>query len=151
LTLFHCFQVVIFGRRGLLGVVVFPQMLSFFGVDFLVNYVLEWGGLFRVELLVMDFLQSLSRTGQSFSRKDLDRGTQGRGQSRRNALSQIVRLDVVVVFEVFENVADVQKRIAVQADVHESGLHAREDARDFSFVDTADERKFLLALDVNLD
>jgi hypothetical protein len=143
--------VVIFGRRGLLGVVVFPQMLSFFGVDFLVNYVLEWGGLFRVELLVMDFLQSLSRTGQSFSRKDLDRGTQGRGQSRRNALSQIVRLDVVVVFEVFENVADVQKRIAVQADVHESGLHAREDARDFSFVDTADERKFLLALDVNLD
>jgi hypothetical protein len=62
-----------------------------------------------------------------------------------------VRLDVIVVLEIFENVADVQKRVAVQADVHESGLHAREDAGDFSFVDTADERKFLFPLDVNLD
>jgi hypothetical protein len=66
-------------------------------------------------------------------------------------MRQVVRLDVVVVFEVLENVADVQERVAVQADVHESGLHAREDACDFSFVDTADERKFLFAFDVNLD
>jgi hypothetical protein len=62
-----------------------------------------------------------------------------------------VRLDVIVVLEVFENVADVQKRVAVQADVHESGLHAWEDACDFSFVDAADERKFFFTLDVNFD
>lgn len=62
-----------------------------------------------------------------------------------------MRLDMVVVFEIFENVTDVQKRVAVQADVHESGLHAWKDASDSSFVDTADERKFLFALDVNFD
>jgi hypothetical protein len=62
-----------------------------------------------------------------------------------------VGLYMIVVLEIFENVADVQERIAVQADVHEGGLHAREDACDFSFVDTADERKFLFPLDVNFD
>jgi hypothetical protein len=62
-----------------------------------------------------------------------------------------VRLDVIVVLEVFENVADVQERVTVQADVHESGLHAGKDTGDFSFVDTADERKFLFALDVDFD
>ena len=58
---------------------------------------------------------------------------------------------VIVIFQIFEYVADVQKRISIQADVHECGLHARQDARYFSFVDAADERKFLFALNVDLD
>jgi len=62
-----------------------------------------------------------------------------------------VRVPVIVVFEVFENVADVQEGVAIKANVHESGLHAGEDAGDFSFVDAADEGEFFFALDVNFD
>jgi len=32
---------------------------------------------------------------------------------------------VIVVLDVFEDVADVEKSVAVETDVHESGLHAR--------------------------
>jgi hypothetical protein len=32
----------------------------------------------------------------------------------------LVRMHRIVVFEVFENVTDVEERVAVQADVHES-------------------------------
>src|SRR5213592_895101 len=39
------------------------------------------------------------------------------------------------VSDVFENLADVEESVAIQADVHESRLHAREDASNFSFVD----------------
>ncbi|GAC1667169.1 MAG: hypothetical protein NVS9B4_22990 [Candidatus Acidiferrum sp.] len=35
----------------------------------------------------------------------------------------IVRVAVVVVFEIFEDVADVQKSVTVEPDVHESRLH----------------------------
>jgi len=62
-----------------------------------------------------------------------------------------MRVPVIVILEIFENVADVQESIAVETNVHESGLHAGEDAGDFSFVDAADERKFFFALDVNFD
>ena len=57
----------------------------------------------------------------------------------------------VVVFEIFENVADVQERVAVETDVHEGGLHAGKDAGDFSFVDAADQRELFFALDVDFD
>lgn len=57
----------------------------------------------------------------------------------------------LVVLEVFKNVADVEKRIAIQTDVHESGLHSGEDACDFSFIDAADEGEFFFPLDVNFD
>jgi hypothetical protein len=58
---------------------------------------------------------------------------------------------MIVVFEIFEDVADVQKGIAIQADIHESRLHAGQDASNPAFVDAADECKFLFALDVNFD
>jgi hypothetical protein len=58
---------------------------------------------------------------------------------------------VVVIFQVFEDVTYVQEGVSIQADVHEGGLHARQDSRDFSFVDAADERKLFFPLDVNLD
>jgi len=66
-------------------------------------------------------------------------------------LRLLVRMPVIVVLEVFENVADVQESVAVEADVHESGLHSGEDAGDFSFIDAADESEFFFALDVNFD
>jgi hypothetical protein len=62
-----------------------------------------------------------------------------------------VRIAVVVVFKIFEDVADVQEGIAIEADVHESGLHTREDAGDSAFVDAADEGELFFALDVNFD
>jgi hypothetical protein len=60
-------------------------------------------------------------------------------------------VSVVVVFEVFENIADVQEGVPIQANVHKGGLHAWQNSRYFSFVDAADERKFFLALNVDLD
>ena len=60
-------------------------------------------------------------------------------------------MPVIVVFEVFKYVANVEKCVAVQADVDESRLHARQDSSYFTFVDTADECEFFFAFDVNLD
>ena len=45
---------------------------------------------------------------------------------------------VIIIFQIFENVADVQERVAVKPDVHESGLHARKHSCYAAFVDTAD-------------
>jgi len=58
---------------------------------------------------------------------------------------------MIVVFEIFEDVADVEKSVAVEANVHESGLHAGENAGDSAFVNTADEGELFFALDVNFD
>jgi len=58
---------------------------------------------------------------------------------------------VVVVFEIFEDIADVKEGIAIEADVNESGLHAGEDAGDSAFVDAANESELFFALDVNFD
>ena len=58
---------------------------------------------------------------------------------------------VVVVFEIFEDIADVKESIAIEADVNESGLHAGEDAGDSAFVDAANEGELFFALDVNFD
>ena len=64
---------LIFRRRGFFGVVLCLKLLNFFRcVDFLVSYVRDFGSLFRVDLLVMGFLQSLSGASQSFSGKNLD-------------------------------------------------------------------------------
>jgi hypothetical protein len=72
----------------------------------------------------------------------------GRRADRRGVL---LLMPVIVVFQVFENVADVEESVAIQADVHESGLHAGKDAGDFAFVDAADERELFFALDVDFD
>jgi hypothetical protein len=62
------------------------------------------------------------RMTDGFSGKRLDvraaaigRGCHGRG---------FVRVAVIVVFEIFKNVADVQEGVAVQTDIHECRLHA---------------------------
>jgi len=58
---------------------------------------------------------------------------------------------VVVVFEVFKDVADVQERVSIQANVDESRLHAGEHPRYFSFVDAADESELFFPFDVYFD
>jgi len=60
-------------------------------------------------------------------------------------------LAVIVVLEVLEDVTNVQEGVAIQANVHKRGLHAREDAGNFSFIDAANESEFLFALDINFD
>jgi hypothetical protein len=62
-----------------------------------------------------------------------------------------VIVTMIVVFEVFEDIADIQKGVAVQADVDESRLHARENASNLAFVDAADERELFFTLDVDFD
>src|SRR5271165_1304405 len=58
---------------------------------------------------------------------------------------------VIVIFEVFEDVADVQERVSIQPNVDECRLHAGQDPRYFSFVDAADERELFLTLNVDFD
>ena len=60
-------------------------------------------------------------------------------------------MSVIVIFEIFENVADVQEGVAIETNFDESRLHSGEDAGDFTFVDAADEGEFFFALDVNFD
>jgi hypothetical protein len=87
---------------------------------------------------------------QGFPRQQLDGGrtrlTHG-GRGRHFS----VTMAVFVVLEVFENVADVQESVAIQADVDESRLHAGEYPRHFSFVDASDERELFFTLNVDLN
>src|ERR1700685_836126 len=79
-------------------------------------------------------------------------GTRGRGLlRRRRAVGITLPMAVIVVFEIFENVADVQEGIAVEADIDEGALHTGEDASDAAFVDAADQRELFFALDINFD
>jgi hypothetical protein len=86
---------------------------------------------------------------QRFARQHFDR-RHAPTDHRRDA-NRRFSVTVIVVLQVFEYVADVQEGIPIQTDVHECGLHARQDSRYFSFVDAADERKFFLALNVDFD
>jgi hypothetical protein len=91
--------------------------------------------------------RGLVRVGDIFSGKFNDRRAAAiaLGECRRGFVS----LAVIIIFQVFENVADVQEGITIQADIDEGRLHAREDASDAALIDTADERKFFFALDIN--
>jgi hypothetical protein len=93
----------------------------------------------------------LRSAAQGFAGKKLDgihrNGRDGRGGN----VSSIVTMAVIVIFEIFENVADVKEGVAIEADIDESRLHAREDASYFSFVDAADEGELFFALDVNFN
>jgi len=120
-------------------------------VGFVVRGLLLVMSFFSVEAGLRRFLAMFVSASQALSRQNFNRGVDRRRQRRRRAMRMLPRMAVIVVFEIFENVADVEEGVTVQADVHESGLHAGKDAGDFSFVDAADEREFLFALDVNFD
>src|SRR5438045_7572821 len=71
-----------------------------------------------------------------FSRENFD-GRYRRSGSIDGGRDMFVPMTVIVIFEIFENVADVQEGVAVQADIHERRLHARYNAGDSAFVDAA--------------
>src|SRR5580704_986162 len=88
--------------------------------------------------------------GQGFTRqRRVERAARSRGNRRRRGVS--AGMAVIVVFEILEHVADVEERVAVQADVDERRLHTRQNASYFSLVDAADKREFFLTLNVDLD
>ena len=68
---------------------------------------------------------------------------------RRDGMRRVMRMVVIVIFKIFENVTDIKEGVAIQTNVHESRLHSRKDASDFTFVDAADEGELFFALDVN--
>ena len=49
----------------------------------------------------------------------------------------------------FHEVGDVKEGVALEADVHEAGLHARQNAGDASVIDGTGERVLVLALVIN--
>ena len=57
-----------------------------------------------------------------------------------------VGVEVGGVAGLFHEVGDVEEGVALEADVHEGGLHAGEDAGDFAVIDGACEGVFVLAL-----
>src|SRR5262249_43150820 len=57
-----------------------------------------------------------------------------------------VRVEVGGVAGLFHEVGNIEEGIALEADVHKGGLHAREDAGDFAVIDGACEGVFVLAL-----
>jgi hypothetical protein len=110
-------------------------------------------GFFAVSLVRMIFFVFVRRSGvaEGFAGKQFDNiGRRGRERGRSGRCVG-VRVAVIVVFQIFENIADVEESIAIEADVNESGLHAGEDAGDSAFVDTANEGELFFALDVNFD
>jgi hypothetical protein len=103
----------------------------------------------RRRLKVQNLLVSASRHRQRFAWQHFDRRCSAAiHRSRRH---RRISMTVVVVLQVLEYVAYVEKRIPVQANVHECRLHPRQDSRYFSFVDTADKRELFLALNVDFD
>src|SRR6266567_573248 len=129
-------------------------MFAFRGVHFLLRSVLVLRGVSSVlmEFFVTHFFVVFAGASQGFTGKQFDRKTnRGRRQGRSRGLMVLMRLSVIVVLEIFENVADVEESVAIEANVHESRLHTGEDAGDSSFVDAADEGEFFFALDVNFD
>jgi len=136
----------------LLVVVMLLEMLTFIGgVGVLVRGMSTVMSSFLMELFLVRLFLVLPGAGQRFAREQLDLGVRGRRQRRRQPLRLLVRLSVIVVLQVFEDVAYVEESVAIKPNVHEGRLHAGEDAGDFTFVDAADEREFFFALDVNFD
>jgi hypothetical protein len=88
-------------------------------------------------------------TGQQFDAGG--RASASDGGARRVSRGMGVIVTMIVVFEVFEDIADVEKGVAIQADVDESRLHAWENASNLAFVDAADERELFFTLNVDFD
>jgi hypothetical protein len=126
-------------------------MFALHGVSFLVRGMLFGVRLLVRKFLVMRFFMAFTGACQGFSRKHFHRRADCGRQRLSSALRLLMRMHRVIIFEVFENVADVEERVAIKTDVHESRLHSGKDAGDFSFVDAADQRELFFALDVNFD
>jgi hypothetical protein len=141
-------NIAAFGRLAFgagIAFVVLGGAVKFFGQSVIVAVAIFLARLVQRDRLFMD-----NARGEGFAGQRLDeRAARGRGNRGRGGVS--VRMTVVVVFEIFENVADVKECVAVEADVDESRLHARKNARYFSFVDAADKRELFFALNIDFD
>jgi hypothetical protein len=145
---------VLFVEGGRLRILVMLfQVISLGGVRFVMRDVrfVQVMNFFALGRLLQSLIVEPGGVGQRLARQDFHRRTDRRRQGRGGTLRLLMRMHRVVVFQVFENVANVQKRVAVEADIHESRLHAGKDAGDFSFIDAADQRELFFALDVNFD
>jgi hypothetical protein len=124
------------GRSGGFGAIV---MIGFF-VVLVVRFA---GGLIE--------MQNFLAHADGFAGQALDGGAAAVAVSGRLLAGLFVAMAVIVIFQIFKNVADVQESVAIEADVNEGRLHAWEDSSNFSFVDASDEREFLFPLDVDFD
>src|SRR5882724_4760559 len=87
-----------------------------------------------------DFLR-LNRPMLSLSAANLDdRGVAGTGDGFANGIG------VLVFFH--QEVGNVEKRVALKANVYKSGLHARQNARHASFVDGAGQCVFVFSFEI---
>jgi hypothetical protein len=125
-----------------------------FVMDFVVNFVVLMMLVLDIVMcgfvtyFVTGFVRGVRAT-QGFAGEHVD----DRGRRRRGGLGVRFRLAmaVIVVFQIFEYVADVEESVAIEPDVDESGLHSGKHAGNAAFVDTADERELFFAFDVNFD
>jgi hypothetical protein len=67
----------------------------------------------------------------------------------RFADGALITCYLVKVVMFFEEIGHVEKRVALQTDIHECRLHSGENARDASFMNAAGERIFVGALEIN--
>jgi hypothetical protein len=119
---------------------------GFFDVG--VNFVMSDLGVAGLDYVIVRW--SLVRAAVRFSGNNYnDRGTAA--VFRGNGGRLLVPVSVVVILEIFENVADVQEGIAIQADIDECRLHTGKNASDSAFVDAADQRELFFALDIDFD
>jgi hypothetical protein len=153
LALVRGFRVRFVGR-GRLGILVMLFYVTAFGG---VGLVLRATPFFLVMIFfsMKGLLQRLivkpCGVGQRLTRQDFHWRRASRRQRRGRVLLLLVGVHWIIVFQIFENVADIQERVAVETDVDESGLHTGKDAGDFSFVDAADQCELFFALDVDFD
>jgi hypothetical protein len=67
----------------------------------------------------------------------------------RFADGALIACYLVKVFMFFEEIGHVEKRVALQTQIHECRLHSGENAGDSSFMNAAGERIFVGALEIN--
>ena len=134
-------------------VVVLVLVVMSITIFFAVLIVMRVGVCFVLMIAVM--LLALVRFGgpalaNGFARQNF--GGDWRGCLRRAVAVRIaVAMAVIVILKIFEYVADVQERVAVETDIDEGGLHTREDAGNAAFVDATYQRELFFALDINFD
>jgi hypothetical protein len=109
-------------------------------------------GFFNVSFVGVNILMPVGGgVSQCLAGKQFD-DVRWHGRKRRGRGGRVgVGVAVIVIFEIFEDIAYVKESIAIEADVNESGLHAGEDAGNSAFVNAANEGELFFALDVNFD
>jgi hypothetical protein len=109
-------------------------------------------GFFNVGFVGVNILMPVGGSvSQGFAGKQFDNVGRRRRIGGHSGGGIGMRVAVIVVFEIFENIADVKESVAIEADVNERRLHAGEDAGNSAFIDAADEGELFFALDVDFD